>query len=248
LILALAIACIFSDFPKRLKVLASVAVLCAFGYNLVLAGRTMIVLMLLTGVLAFLAYSYHKKNDLFVIALWMAAIILVIYLIYANNVFHVRTWVEESELYGRFFGEYSSGITDDSRMNNKKIFLSEMFSYPFGGLHLRELADGYAHDILLDTYDEGSIFSLIPMLLYLLTSLSRSLRFVRDRRNPFNVRQCVFCIYAIVFMEFAIEPILQGYGGFFASFCFIDGCVAGVLYSLPDVTVKKSRVRTVVPC
>ena len=100
---------------------------------------------------------------------------------------------------------------------------------------------GYAHDIYLDTYDQASVFAFLGIVIYMINALIHFLKFIKNKKLPFTLRQTVFCIYIAIFLEFMIEPILVGMPWMFASFCLIDGYVSRILMQSKNITPAMNR-------
>lgn len=227
--LALAIACLFSRTDKRIKVASAIAIVIVMIYNLILAGRTLIVMTLIIVAIAFsrrfLKLKKGKTRTLLITFTIIAALILA----YQINLFGVRSFIENSPIYERFFGKASTeNLGEGGRMQRKAAHIKHMLEHLWGGAHLRE-EYGYAHDIFLDTYDEAGIFAFIAVVVYMLNTLSHLIKCIRDKSLSFEFRQIVLCIYVGIYMEFMIEPILQGMPWLFALFCLIDGYVARLI-------------------
>ena len=92
---------------------------------------------------------------------------------------------------------------------------------------------GYAHDLYLDTYDDAGIFAFVGVVAYIVMTLVRFFRCITAKNLPFAFRQVVFCIYLVVYIQFMLEPILQGCAWLFAAFCLLDGYVARLLATSP---------------
>ena len=227
--LGVAVACIFSKNNKWIKIISCAVVLITMLYNLILAGRTLILMLILTAVAAFLYNLKMRKLvaiKIFVIAL---AVIILLLFVYQTNLFGVKDFVERSIIYERFFGgKETIDVDEDQRMDRKIYHFENMHRFLFGGANIREEV-GYSHDIIFDTHDEAGIFALIAILSYLITSVYRLIRCISNRNLPFVFRQIVLCTYVICYLEFMIEPILQGMPWFFACFCLIDGYVGRIL-------------------
>lgn len=238
--LGLSIAFLFSKTKIWVKILSVAAVVVSLLYNLVLAGRTLFILLFAVIAVAFLhRLSMQKKGRLRVIVVLLAIILLVVF-VYQTNLFNVREFIEDSPIYERFFAKNSSSdLDEDGRMRKKLYHLDNMDKAIFGGAHNREEI-GHSHDIILDTYDEAGIFALIAILGYLGISLIHLVRCVRDKSLPFTFRNVVLCVYTVVYLEFMVEPILQGMPWFFATFCLIDGYVSRIL---SHNSMIKSKVR-----
>ncbi len=61
------------------------------------------------------------------------------------------------------FRELFPEIGDDDRLTYKMFYLNNMGRFLFGGTHLRSELGHYAHDLLLDGYDIGGIFTLAAL-------------------------------------------------------------------------------------
>jgi hypothetical protein len=226
--LALAIACLLCKSPKLLKIIYVIVVILVLGYNLVLSGRTLILLTLIVvaiGLFYLLKESKGKKIRILLIAVAVALLIIIAYKV---NMFGIKDLIESSSLYDRFFGSNSIGLDEDGRNERRGFYLKHIFLYPFGGTNIRDQI-GFAHDIFLDTYDEVGIFAATVLSVYVLTTVIRLVKCVSNKSLPFEFRQIVLCVYLILYIEFLIEPILQGMPWLFSSFCLIDGYVCTIL-------------------
>lgn len=228
--LALAIACLFSPVSKKLKLTAIAVLTVVLGYNLVLSGRTIFLLSAIAIAVAFCHRTLRRKRGRILSIALFFAVIAALILAYGVNLFGIRSLIEASPFYDRFFGEHSMELTTDGRLDKKLFFLQNFGQSILGGAHLRDLK-GYAHDLFLDTYDEAGILALLAVVAYILSSIRRMIRCVFDNRLSFIFRQVVLCAYVVLYAEFMVEPILQGMPWLFASFCLLDGYVARVLNS-----------------
>ncbi len=239
--LALAIACIFCKNNTFIKIASIVTVVLVLMYNLVLSGRTLL-LMFLAIIAIALGHRLimQKKGSLKVLVIFIVIVLLLLAL-YQTNAFGIKSYVEESPLFDRFFAEDSSlELDEDSRMDKKLYYLNNFADHLFGGANMRKVR-GYAHDLYLDTYDEAGIFAFIAVVAYILMTVWRLIQCVKDKSLPFAFRQIVLCVYVAMYIEFMIEPILQGMPWLFAAFCLIDGYVCGILSH--HKTVKTNQMQ-----
>ncbi len=237
--LGLAIACLFFKNNFKIKLAAITTVILVLGYNLILSGRTLLIMFLIITAVAFSHRFLRVKKGRMRVLLLLLAIILLLLFAYQANVLGIKSYIEDSPLYDRFFSKNSQmGLDEDRRGVKKQYFLKNMLSYPWGGMHMREEM-GYAHDIFLDTYDEAGIFALLAMVIYILISISHLFKCVFDKTLSFGFRQVVLCVYSICYIEFMVEPILQGMPWLFASFCLIDGYVSRIISHNKTVTKKE---------
>lgn len=230
--LALAIACLFSNVSKKIKLACFAVLIVILAYNLVLSGRTLFIVTIIVFIVAFLHSLGNKKTKKLRYVVTVIAVILVILTIFNLNLFGVRSYVESSQFYERFFGdEASMELDEDGRMENKMQYIENASKYPFGGSNMHEQF-GYAHDIFLDTYDEAGIFAFLAVVLYIIATFRRMVKCIKRKDLPFEFRQIVLCVYAVLYVQFMIEPILQGIPWLFASFCVIDGSLSRLLVEI----------------
>lgn len=233
--LSLAIACLFIDCQKKYKVFAWIAIGIALMYNLILSGRTMFIIALVVVLVAFLyRLAEQGKNRMrtIVIALLIVGVVLILY---QGNVFGIRSFVERSPFYERFFMEESTmELDEDGRMEHKLYYVRNAYLHLFGGSHMHEVV-GYAHDIYLDTYDESGIFAFLGVTVYIIHAVWILIKLLKDKTVPFALRQIALCVSVGIHLVFWVEPILQGMPWLFASFCLLDG----YMFSLVQRSAKK---------
>jgi hypothetical protein len=227
--LGIAIACLFIKTNRKFKIASIITIIIVLGYNLILSGRTLIVMFLTITALSFLNKLSTKKTNMLKPLIIILAIIILLIFVYQANIFGVKSFIEETPIYQRFFAEdNSTELDEDERLDKKLYHIKNFDKVIFGGVHNRAEI-GYAHDIILDTYDEAGILALIGVLGYLIISFIHLVKCFKDKSLPFEFRNVVLCVYVIIYMEFMVEPILQGMPWLFASFCLIDGYVGRIL-------------------
>jgi O-antigen ligase len=227
--LGASIAYIFAKTSKKIKILAVSMLLIIIGYNLVLSGRTLFIMMIICASIVYLYGLFFKKSNRVKSTVTIAAVIILVLLAYRSNLLGIRSYIESTPFYDRFFAEDAvMELEEDGRMERKLFYLENFWEYPWGGAHLRNFV-GYSHDIYLDTYDEAGIFAFIAVFCYMLSTVFRLFKCITSKSIPFQTRQLVLCIYVCIYLEFMVEPILQGMPWLFASFCLIDGYVSRIL-------------------
>lgn len=226
-IIALSFALIFSERKLWHKMIALSILLCVFGYNMILAGRTLLMMVLLMAIASFLfyfVYNHYLKNIRTVIIVF--SIFAVMIMLYYSDFMNIKSMFESSNLYYRFFDINSiAEFDEDLRMFYKGRYLDNIFEAAFGGNKIHQIVGGYAHDLYLDTYDEIGVFGFASIVVLIVSSLKNMFRFSFNRKINFNTRQIVFCIYLVANIEFFIEPILVGIPWFLAMYFMIDGAV-----------------------
>lgn len=218
----------FIESEWKKKIIAGLMIVFIFINNLMLAGRTLIVyivLCLLIGLVYFLFFShagYKNKRNLLII---FFGIVFLLVLIYQLDLFQIQTMILESNLYYRLTGEYSQSFLDNARVELKFFYLQNMGEHLWGGSHIRNTYGIYAHDLYLDTYDYVGVFAFISISIYSSFTIARLLRCTFGRQRDWQLCLIVLNVYLIAHLEFFIEPIMLGLHWFFALFCLIDGMI-----------------------
>ena len=225
-------AFLFVEGERKWKLFAAVILIFIFINNLMLAGRTLfifITLCLSMGLIYFLFFSETTQRKKIKVVAICLALILLAFVAYRLNLFHMQTLFLESNWYFRYDEMFEGALMQDTRMDNKILFWNNLDMSLWGGNHIYDTYGSYAHDLYLDTYDYVGIFGFISVCLYSLCSLTRLLRCVFNRRIDWQLRQIVFSFYLVFHIEFWIEPILKGLPWFFALFCMLDGMINSYL-------------------
>ncbi len=224
--LPIGIACAWfcGDVKWNKKLLAVGILLLILYYNLILAGRTALAMILfatLIALLFILKFGVGKKQAIKAVLFILFALCL-LGVLYQYNIFGIKILFEKSNFYERFFGEWAIDFDEDSRIEMKLEHLRNMWGNFWGGSH-SHAKFGYAHDLFLDTYDYAGIIAFISLTLYVALSVRRMIKCILNRQLNLQFRLMILCIYVVLYMEFCIEPILIGMRWLFGLFCFIDG-------------------------
>ena len=208
--------------PAKIMSLAGLAVVLA--YNLVLAGRTIIVMTV-----AVLAVAYLVRMSLSDVGRkWRSTIIVVLVAaacLYAftADMFGLRTMVLGSNLSSRF---QDMAVGEDGRMAYKAQHLMLLPSYLWGGSNVLELTGGYAHDLLLDIFDAGGLPSFLFMAWFVALVLIRCVRLMANGAVSARTKTLFSAVLVALAIEFFVEPILYGMPWLLALFCFVGGMVS----------------------
>lgn len=226
MMLAVAVIMLFTNERRHSKAWSVMILVAIFVYNLMLAGRTLFVMLILLFAvsLLFLILKGEKNSKKYKTLLIIALLILMFTVLYNSNVFGLKDTFESSNFYNRFFGQWGKDLDEDSRMEKKLNFLQDFGKSFWGGVHLRPLY-GYAHDILLDTYDDAGIMALIAVLAFLISSITRMFSCIANKTMKFETKQWILGMYVAMLVQFMVEPVIQGIPWMFMLFCFIHGMV-----------------------
>ena len=142
------------------------------------------------------------------------------------NAFGIVDRFVESNFYDRFYGKFSeSDISDDGRLPKKLNYLKYMLDYPLGGGNIRKIT-GYAHDIVLDTYDEAGVFALLAILILLFSDALKCLRMYRNISLCGDTKILFLTVFLLIILQFMLEPILLGTQWLMACYCVISGALS----------------------
>ncbi len=229
LMLGLSIAMLFLPFKKWHRYVGMVTLVLMLLYNLRLAVRTSIITFLILLCMGMLYPKKRRGSASRPIKYFLGIGILAIgiTMVYTLNVGGIQEYLRESLLFDRFDGSLHAFLENEERTNAKVAFLVNAWKYPFGGLHMRERY-GYAHDLLLDGYDEYGVVALILMVVILIMGIVALYKLLRYTSYPSEFKIALLMIYTAVLLEFTVEPILVGMPWLFACYCLINGCMVGM--------------------
>ena len=182
LMVAVAMAFLFSQVGKTKKIIAIVSLVLIISYNFILAGRTLFALIIIMAIFALVYSCFANKKSLIKSIVIVLTIVAVFALAYKINLFGIKSAFESSNFYDRFIGgKVTQDMEDDVRMEHKMAYIKYFLDYPWGGGNIREIYGHSAHDLYLDTYDESSIFALITIVIYIIQSLRRMIKCFRSK-------------------------------------------------------------------
>ena len=229
LMLGLSVAWIYQPSKKIYRFVGIGAIVTVLAYNLTLAGRTLIVVLGALFVVGFLFVNRIRKNGMEKLRLVIGFVfaIMVGILVISLNIGGIRDYISESNLFDRFTLSFDSFFYDSARSSSKLGYILNGWKYPFGGLHLRS-AFGYAHDLLLDGYDEYGIFGFLFLVTILLFGLFSLYRLLRHTNYSHAFKIVLLCVYTAILLYFTVEPILAGMAWLFSCYCLINGCMDGL--------------------
>jgi len=225
-------AFLFVQEERRKKLLAAAILIFIFINNLMLAGRTLLlyILLCLTMGLGYFLFFADVPQNKKIRFLWVCTVLLILFFAaYQLDLFQIRTLLIESNLYIRYDRFFEGALLKDTRMDHKRLFLENMDLSLWGGNHIYKTYGNYAHDLYLDTYDYVGIFAFAGVCMYSIFSVMRMMRCVFNRKIDWQLRQIILSFYLVFHLEFWIEPILKGIPWFFALFCLIDGMIGSYL-------------------
>lgn len=212
---------LFGEHPIWKKICALFGLFLVFAYNFVLAGRTIVVLTVVTMCIAFLFFQKHLRSNASMKNYLIICIVIVVGLIlFLNNLWGIRDWIIGSNLSQRFD---SQEVVEDIRWERKIDYMRNIISFPIGGGHLRETVGGYAHELYLDVLSDVGIIGYILVITIVFSSLLNVIKNIKRDVLSIDTKCLVLCVFIAIAVAFLVEPIIQSEPWFFCSFCFLSG-------------------------
>lgn len=211
-------------------------------YNLVLASRALLVILIVLLVVGIIYLCKQKSIKWLTLGniFKIFSIFIFIALIYVLNLGEIQTYIKGANLFQRFNNNPGNFFNNEARNNAKFMYISHMLEYPFGGLHMRA-SYGYAHDLILDGYDEYGIVGAILLIVVIISGLINLIKIIRISLYAPWLKLTLLLVNIAILFEFMIEPILEGMPWLFACYCLINGCMSG-MNQINDGIIKQSKV------
>lgn len=243
LMAGLSIATLLLPKQRWNRLVATGALVVILLYNFVLAGRSILVILIALLVVGAVYLRRIKRWGWLKLGniIKILAVIALMIVIYAMDVGGIQAYIQSSELFERI-SENQGNFFDNSLRNNAKwMFMIHMIEYPFGGLHLRA-SYGYAHDLLLDGYDEYGVIVLGLMIVIIVNGLIQLVKIMRNPAYDDHFKLALLLVNVAVFLEFMLEPILEGMPWLFSCYCLINGCMSGMNQTNEYMYQKKQAI------
>ena len=218
-------AVLYSKRKAGYKILAIAGLISILVYNLVLAGRTSVALMLIVLVAGFGYYSVINKTQRLKTVLPICFVALFFALAIHFNWFKFGDYVFDSNLFERFTEETTIS-SSSGRTDFKLEYLKYILIYPFGGGKIYNEVGRYAHDLLLDLYSDAGTIAAIIILVILLISLKNTFKVFKNKNISTDMKMLVFCVYIVIYIQFFLEPIMAGMPWLLALFLFYNGMIS----------------------
>ena len=218
---------------RWLKIVSMMMFAGATLYGIQIGSRTYLVLCLFAAGISVLSGMLQKGQKRKAVGLIAGLCVVTGALIvaYSNDCFGIRTVIENSYLFYRVEWDRESffGLLQNDRFDFKRIYIENMFRYPWGGYKMSSISGSYAHDLWLDIFNEAGILALIGIFLYTVLAFIRLNKTRKDKRVSAGERTAIVSYSVILCAQFFVEPIWQGAPLLLCSFVLIDGMLAKFL-------------------
>lgn len=208
--------------------------LCATMYGIQLGSRTYVIMCGLVGIVTLVSLIQKKQRKAVLVILFaLLALGAVFGVMYLRNVGGLRDLFESSYLAYRMERntDLFASMLNNDRIRLKKVYLQNLFNYPWGGNHLLKIYENYAHELWLDIFDDAGLLPLVAVAFYSLTALRRLNKVRKHVCLTVEERVTILCYTVVIFAQFFVEPIWQGVPILLCCFVLIDGMIAKFLVS-----------------
>lgn len=197
-------------------------------YAFILGTRTQFAIFAIVS-FVFLFFYYREKYGItFIVRLCLVLAVITCICVFAfnKNLFGLRSYIEDSNLVGRYIDKAGLSDSDDYRISSVSRGFITMFKYPFGGL--KETT--YYHNFWLDIGRVSGIIPFVIMVCYTVVVNIHLIRIFRNKDHEPRFRYLLFCVYLGIQLNFLTEPILEGFLSFYLVFTIINGMVEYYYY------------------
>ena len=216
---------LFEEKKLFLKALYVVFFAIIMVYNISLARRTMILVIVVSLLIWFLFSSIKKPGDLFRYCLMILVsgifILSIFWFICKFNVFGIWDLISKTSLYHKFAGY---GFSSD-RIDYLLQGVSLAPKYLWGGRVISDLIGNLLHDLWSDIYDYSGIIPWIIMVIYTISGLIFVTKAVVNKKIDRRFRIMLLTIYSVFIITFCLEPIMTSSSIFMIAYVLIMSLV-----------------------
>lgn len=230
-------------FEKRkwLKFLLLAFAFISVIYMFILGSRTQFYIALICIFISVFIYSVETDfvNEFIKVSLILIAVLVVLSIVYYNNIFGFRDFILSSNLLTRMTNSRSISNSDKFRFDSFFVGLSDLFKYPLGGRRTQM----YRHNMWLDVGRVSGIFPFVFLVGYTISTMKSAYKLFRNKSVSTELRYLIMGVYLGVNLNFFFEPVIEGFANFFFIFCIINGMI-DALCKVKAEQNEKLSVRT----
>lgn len=210
---------LFLERRRWMKLLLLTATAVCLGYALQLGTRTQLVILAATLGMFCLTQRKLGSRVLAVLVCLAAGIWLCCRL----NVLGLGDFVSGSNLMARITEGTGLRQSNAERLGQFFKGLRNLYDHPLGG----RAEEYYYHNLWLDVGRVAGVIPLVPLLAFQLTAAVHVLRLCREERQDAGLRCLLGCVWLGLFLNAAVEPVLEGMLDLFLAFCAVSGMADG---------------------
>jgi uncharacterized BrkB/YihY/UPF0761 family membrane protein len=192
------------------------------------ASRTLLIVALITFVVVAIYRAAAKgKAKAVKMVLWLVIAAVVCIALFNSNAFGIKSMYEETNFNKRLTQDNYKSLAEDGRIERTLIVLDNAWKYPFSGMS-KEI-NRYAHNLWFDTIRTVGFIPAFFLFLYTIYVFASFFRFLKKKGIPMKMKIMMLSIYLGVYLNFMVEPVLEGYPMLFSLTCIFNGMVKSVI-------------------
>ncbi len=214
-------------FENKRKIFSLVMAILAIAASLRLGSRTGLVLIAASS-LSVIIYNFKQYSNMG--KLWLIIIIISVtvgiggFITSNEEVFAAFENRNNSEEYGT--------TTGGGRTEMWQYFGSRVLDYPLGNMPTNETKSIFAHNYFLDIARVAGVIPLALIFAFTLSTLKNIKKLLFNKKTPHFIKNIILVLNVGFYLNFMVEPILDGYFSLFMLYLFICG--------ISSMLVKKS--------
>lgn len=227
-----------SIITKLIIVIGNVLVIL---FSTLTSTRTPLFIMIFVFFLGVILYLYLNNANIkkiFFIILGVLALAIGAYFLYTFNVGGIKELYENSNLGQRMSTLSESYKANDPRISAQIYVLTHLLDYPLGGCKLiLPINEGtlermeYAHSLWFDTAYRVGVIPFFFITIYTIIVATNIIKLIKNRSINNNIKYLLIPIVTAVFIQYALEPIMEGLIWMFLCGCFINGYIKRISYT-----------------
>ena len=223
--------CIMITKNKKLKLIGFLLFGLSVVYSFILGTRTQLFLCVIVVCLSAIAYfiSHYKgripSQKTIKLLFAFAGLILVFLAAFGSNFLGIRDKILQSNLLYRFIDKDTSG-SDYYRMGLFFQGIQNLVIHPFGG----NTDTVYFHNYWLDIGRVAGVAAVLLVAAYDCIIMVHVIKIFKNRQIKEELRFAFLFLHIGLFLNFFMEPIMEGYLSILFRSFFLNGIVEGLYY------------------
>lgn len=219
---------VFYVKDKKTRSILFICIILSVIYDMVLATRTLLIISIIVfGVTYSIHMVWNKKNIKKYLCLLglILAIVIVVSFIYNINLLGMKEMLtNKSNLFARLEDSETTS-SDSSRVKAQIEAIKQLPEFPFGGNFDKIAGLNYAHNMWLDVARQAGIIPFTLLLMFFLFNIKSLVEILKDQNTNRKFKMLLIGLYCAVFLNFLVEPVLQGAATTFSYFVIIMGII-----------------------
>lgn len=214
-------------------------------YSFQTSTRTPLFVIAASVALGVIIYVINNATKAKKMLRWMSGLLIIavtIYLLYAFDIGGIQERISGSNLATRMQTLSDNYKANDPRITAQIYVLKHLFDYPLGGCKLiLPMNEGtltrmeYAHNLWLDTVYRVGIIPFICLLFFTLIQIKKIIYIMTDKKLDEKIKYFIIPISVSIFIQFSMEPIMEGMVWIFIAGCFFNGYINQILLQTRDM-------------